>query len=772
MWAKLRARAEWIWAPALYIAVVLILYREVYLGWGGKLRWFGWDCIESYWPDQAYFANALRNGEWPLWNPYDRGGYGFFGDTVIGLFYPVTWLFAGLGALFGGMPAWTIQVKALLHHAVAGAMVHAFLRTRGLTRAASVFGGVTAIVSLPMIVHKASALAWPMVWAPLIWIATDRFVARAREPGWWRSAAALAAAIALAGFAGPPPGFFYILLPSAAYGAMRVGQALWDARRERGVGREALALGRGLALAGVTTAILLAVTFVPAAQVVAESPRAARTLAYSLSNPVPVGPGLRGVISPAAGLMHAYLGIALLALFATSLALRPRADRWVPVLFAGATLFAFVLSVGGATPVLPWLVKHVPGFGLFREANRYKVLAGLLAVVVAAHGLDALLRAELAERRRALITVGAAVLALAIAVLYLRSSFPRPAKPSKEYVGYWLSFTVLAGAALLGAAVVLSPARWKPLAAAALVALAWWDVATFGAESVKITELPPDDQEDRKLLAGLGDVERGFRTYDEFVMEQRPGSRLMIRDFRGYPSGDPFEDVRYQEVLRRARTSPQILEAYNVRWVLHGAHHRNGKMKNFVHAPPSRTAPAHFKMLDAKRFEALHPAPLVAWYGGVKLVNKKEEALPAVERAEDAAGVRRIAVVERPDVPAEIRADLEALGAVAEPPPSIAGRVVSYRGNRIVVEVETPGDGLVVLNEKMFRGWKPVVDGKAATPLRANYLLRAVVVKGAGVHRIEWTFAPRGYPLLLGGWAAAMAFLGVAGVTALRRKAA
>ena len=160
--AWLRRNAEWFWVPALMLAATLVLYRTLWWPPPGKPpQWFGWDCLETYWPDLSYTARSLRHGTWPLWNPYDRGGYPFYADPQPGLYYPVNWLFVVPGAILGGMPAWTIQVKALLHHVLMGSFLYAFLRTRGVPRAASLFGGVAIIFSVPFIIHKASAQLWP-----------------------------------------------------------------------------------------------------------------------------------------------------------------------------------------------------------------------------------------------------------------------------------------------------------------------------------------------------------------------------------------------------------------------------------------------------------------------------------------------------------------------------------------------------------------------------------------------------------------------------------
>jgi hypothetical protein len=146
----------------------------------------------------------------------------------------------------------------------------------------------------------------------------------------------------------------------------------------------------------------------------------------------------------------------------------------------------------------------------------------------------------------------------------------------------------------------------------------------------------------------------------------------------------------------------------------------------------------------------------------------RAKILAAMLADEDASGTRTRAFVEAGEIPAALTAPLAALEG-APPLPSVAGRVVSYAGNRIETEVTAPAAGLVVLNEKWFAGWRVTVDGREATPLRANHLLRAVPVE-AGAHRIVWTFEPRRFGGLVALWGAGVAFLGIAATFSLRAR--
>ena len=68
-------------------------------------------------------------------------------------------------------------------------------------------------------------------------------------------------------------------------------------------------------------------------------------------------------------------------------------------------------------------------------------------------------------------------------------------------------------------------------------------------------------------------------------------------------------------------------------------------------------------------------------------------------------------------------------------------RIIRYANTEVVVEVEAPAPGLLVLNDVWHPWWRASVDGKAAEILKANVLFRAVAVT-AGRHMVRFTFHP------------------------------
>lgn len=741
--AHFRANHEWYWAPVLYCAAVVFIYRAVFFPGDGPTQGFGWDTIETYWADLSYLASSLREGQAPLWDPYDLAGSSFIGNPTRAQYYPANWPLVGYGALAGDTSWWLVQFKMIGHHVIAGLMMHLFLRSRGLSPFAASVGGLAWVASAPLIIHKASAIIWPMVWTPLLWLAADKVI----EKPTWRTAVGLAAAVTLAGHAGSPPGFFYALLMAAPYGLMRFGQRMWDERADR---KQLLRVLGYIAAAVVGAAVLsvamLLIVTVPAQELTELSNRAKRTVAYALQFPLPSRKAITGMWAPTTGTHDAYGGI-LIMMFATcALAIRPLRDRGAPILFLCVGVFFLVLAFGPATPLLEWLVRNFPGFNLFRASNRYKLLMAPMLAALAAYGaanLEDAARTWTRER----ITALAAAAATVVVVIVLLKAYPLGPKAYKKLHAAQSIYVALAAAGLI-AAVLLVPRKARFVPMIAMLPLIVYDPQHFVHIRGPSLEKRPDNQEDRALLEGLADVETRWRIFDEFVLEQRPGTRLRIREMRGYPAGGSLEYKRFGAVKTYLKKHPEILREFNVRYVFHGPHHRAGKGAHWIKKPPDRLRPDVFEKIRANVYEVKNPAPLVAWYGAV-VVGKPGAGrhLDAVRDNPGDDGVRRYAVLEKVDADrlGELGARLVA-NAKGTPPAGVEGELVAFENNRVTVRVDAPAEGIVVLNEVMYPGWSVTVDGEPADALYANWLVRGVAV-GPGVHEITWRYRPKRYGL-------------------------
>jgi hypothetical protein len=91
-----------------------------------------------------------------------------------------------------------------------------------------------------------------------------------------------------------------------------------------------------------------------------------------------------------------------------------------------------------------------------------------------------------------------------------------------------------------------------------------------------------------------------------------------------------------------------------------------------------------------------------------------------------------------------------------EQPAAASGsaRLVRYANTEVIIEVDTPTGGLLVLNDVWHPWWRATVNGRGREILRANVIFRGVFVP-AGKSTVRFTFEP-----LRGAWEEAMKKVG------------
>src|SRR3569623_249872 len=314
--AALRRR-EWLWEPLVYAFVVAWIYRDLWHHHGAATG-RGWVTIDTHGPELDFFARDLREGRVSLWNRYDMGCYPVFCDPVCDRYFPLNWPFAAWGAR-AGTGWWLVQLKVLAHHVIAGALLHTFLRSRGLSIRAALVGGIGLVASAPLVAHKASNILWP-----LVWVAIDAALAR---PRWWRGARVGAARVPVL-TAGAPPGVLYAALLILPYAGLRCVQHV----RAQHARADLIALAGTIAPAVAIALLTVAVTVLPASELVAlgSRDRLGSGPSFALGGSMFLPAALRGGFVRGAGPFEIYCGAAVVMLAAIGLVVGPRVDSEEP----------------------------------------------------------------------------------------------------------------------------------------------------------------------------------------------------------------------------------------------------------------------------------------------------------------------------------------------------------------------------------------------------------------------------------------------------------
>ena len=67
--------------------------------------------------------------------------------------------------------------------------------------------------------------------------------------------------------------------------------------------------------------------------------------------------------------------------------------------------------------------------------------------------------------------------------------------------------------------------------------------------------------------------------------------------------------------------------------------------------------------------------------------------------------------------------------------------IIEDKRNRVVIETDNDREGILVLSDNFYPGWRAAIDGAPTSILKANHTMRAVNVP-AGRHVVSFAFMP------------------------------
>ena len=740
---------------------------------GTRAIWFR-DVFELTLPIANALGAAWRAGELGLWQPGLAMGYPLLAEPAAMTLYPPGFLLA-----WHPVP-WMLGLFAALHLGLAASGTFLLLRSWGLGRPAAAFGG--AVLMFSGVAAGSTSLASAtrvLAWLPWVLLGVERFLASGSSRPLAGGAVALAlmalstdhaSVILTAGLAVALPWF----RPCAA--------GLPPGRVAAGLG---LCLGLAFGLAAM--ALLPAIEFgvlggwnrLASSESYSPPPGPLDLLNLFVPRPFqdPQSPYFLGGFRDWRLPFHVdlYLGIGVLALALAGMARGSRgsapSDAHEPSPAGGRSGRLGGLAVAGVLlSVLPacggeaWMAGHPE---LTRFAARLVLPVMLALALLAAQGLE---RVASGQRRSLLLAaVGAALLACLTTVV-LAGFFGHGTELLRAYL---LSPAVGLAEGVDGLLANLRDAAIRHIErvwafSLALVTLAWAGFRgriSGRAVAVAVGLLTLGDLafNTHRGLATVeaGSVPAGSRTGGAIAeaTDGTPRARYLT-----YPLNETVVSSE-ENALVKARLANDV--ATGNRGLLFGLH----SLLDF--SVPS--SPAHlalvglFREADGREARdrlagALGAAAAVSAEGmgnatgsGPVLIAAGPVVVRRIPRVAPRAFIAPRAVPAAPGATLPTAAALAGLRteAVYEIPgtgaplvPARAGgcRVVSHGWDRVEVEFELEGAGLLVLLDGWSTGWKARVDGAERPVARVAGLFRGVAVNG-GEHRLVLTFEPVSFRL-------------------------
>ena len=390
-----------------------------------------------------FWAESVRHGSVPLWDPYTFAGHSFIGEMQTAAFYPLHLVFALFPANGNGLLSTRLyHFYFVFTHLLAAYFMFALIREMGLSRYAALLAGVC--YSLGGFVGTAP---WPHLLESAVWLPLQ-FLLMLRA----LQAPALRQSLTYAALAGLTLGLsilagglhvvmmqVIILVSAAAYYASHTRTGWW-----RSMGVAAVAAITGLAAGAVqllpsaeysARAIrFISGTSLPATQKIPIAylvdsilPRTLAGYVFSWNFQGKLGPG--EVLSP-------YLGVFPLLLAVVGF-WKCRDLLWVRY-SAGLAAAAFLFSLGAASLLYGLIYALAPLLWMAREASRFLYMAHFGLVILAAYGAQTLFCG--ADATRSWIPLSRVLLSLAIAAALVLAS---PLVFAKLELKTWTEWSLL-----------------------------------------------------------------------------------------------------------------------------------------------------------------------------------------------------------------------------------------------------------------------------------------------------------------------------------------
>ncbi len=704
-------------AALLFLAALfLALFFPVILE---NKTFFFRDMLHFGYPFKHFIWKSWQEGALPFWNSQILGGIPFLSLYHSGVFYPPSLIFLmpDMGTAFNSY--------YLFHHLLLTFSVYRLARFWNLSPTASLGSAVTALMggyflSLASIYNHFQAA----VWFPLILLSFNRFLLIKKMQDF----IATVIFLAIMFLAGSPETSIFIV-------GILWGYVVLVVPKKSGtfLSRTAILTGAVLLSLGLS-----AVQLIPTAALMKESMRS-NGISFAENSNFSLSPSaLSGVVLPENqfGFMETkkipkpyfvqscFMGLVPLGLLFAGLYSRIQCRMfwfWGVLFFVG-----IFFSIGQYNPFYSWLYDWVPLLKLFRFPEKFFFISAFSLVFLVGLGLKAL-GSESPENR---IRSEPALFAIFTLVIVLGWNAAMQAE--REWITGLITLLILA----ILMAIATTASKGKPALQILMVFLL---VLELWAQNSSI--LPMIDksfyEKNPKLMVKLENPKNLYRVYSGKLLEDEDiptanqfpvrktliASHLALKDLLrpnlgiiydlNYADGLTGLDLKYGWLWTNIfiQSPPEkrirILQRSNVRTWIKDTYKSGGESLEYFDSALPRAY-----LVNRGRQEK-SPQLLNTYYD------------PAFDPLKEVLLKEKLTWVRNEDFSGQIKR-------------------IAYSPNHVRIETHQNTEGMLVLLDTYFPGWKVQVDGLPERIYRANYFYRGVKLS-AGRHVVEFSYLPEGF---------------------------
>tara|TARA_B100001123_G_scaffold316960_1_gene355035 strand:- start:25599 stop:27953 length:2355 start_codon:yes stop_codon:yes gene_type:complete len=739
---------------------------------------FGSDTVSLGYMAREFYANAVKGGEFPFWNPVILGGTPFIeslagGDSL----YPPSAIL-----LFLLDPHRALGWKLIWHVFFAGIFTYGWIRCLGLSKTSAFLAGLAyglAPFMVSLIHGGQDGKIFVMSLTPLLFWATESFLLRPTLIKFATLSLVTGSIILTTHFQTA----YFLFGAVGAYALFRTIQSWLQGRR--GIRKNVWALSRfgAFLVAALLGGSVAAVQLIPATSYVLDHSRRTSTTtqadsqkaidyssSWSLHPEEILGlaiPEFVGVTTAESDWgqntywgrnffkgNHEYVGLVVILL--AGLSFFGGAQKHLRYFFSGLGVLVLLFCLGNHTPIWRMFYEFIPGISLFRAPSLAVFLFGFSTVTLMAFGVERMLdiskqnnEIQWIPLKRFLWTaVGTLTLGLIsvssgtftdiwTSFFYkdITTQSIQILNTAEPYILRGFTIAVLLAIATSGIAWALIKKRLAPKVATILLAfLIIGDLVRIDTAFIRTTNFENFRSTDPNIdiLLERQRTEDPFRVFSLHGLngqDVRPG--MFGLELAG--GHHPNDLARYRDIIGMTGSSipvnlignVNVLRILNVRYILWPDRIGTPEDQGLPTAITDNLELVSQTTIDGRPYESIYrftdlPRARIV---GEAVILSDDQSVPFI-LSEDFDPTRQVVLNDAPPI------------MLSGKPITGSVKWLERNNNNMSLHVNVDRPALLVLADNWFPAWKGRIGNDDVPVLRANHTLRAIPIP-AGEHKVE-----------------------------------